>query len=195
MNIGCLFGTFDPPHLGHVCIACWMRDHIPFDRVWFVVTPDNPFKRDQHKSSAQDRTAMVRLAIEGLDNLEVCEEESRLPAPHFTVDSLAHFRKRWPEHRFSLIIGSASLLSFDKWKDAQGILDRHAVIVYPRPGSLAADATAVRDKHPNLRISDAPLMDVSSTAIRSALRTGDPVNNALNPIVLDYALQKRLYTD
>lgn len=195
MNIGCLFGTFDPPHNGHVRIACWMRDHIPFDRVWLVITPDNPFKIDRHKSSAHDRAAMVRLAIEGAERLEVCEEETRLPAPHFTVDSLAHFRKRWPEHRFSLIIGSDNLLTFERWKDPHGILDHHTVIVYPRPGAPNAPIIADGIAHPNLRISDAPLMEVSSTAIRSAIRKGSMVNGDVKPEVRAYALRKRLYAD
>jgi nicotinate-nucleotide adenylyltransferase len=195
MNIGCLFGTFDPPHNGHIMIARWMLQHVPFDQVWLVVTPDNPFKRDKQKSDVRDRVAMTRLAVKGIANLEVSEEEADLPAPHYTVDTLAHFRKRWPEHHFSLIIGDDNLQSFDRWKEPWEILRHHEVFVYPRTLDGPVSAPSDLSSHPNVKITAAPLMTISSTAIRKALHRGEDTDDWLRPEVRDHAMERRLYTD
>jgi nicotinate-nucleotide adenylyltransferase len=193
MNIGCLFGTFDPPHRGHVAIAEWMREHVPFEEVWLAVTPRNPFKLDRALSADHHRAAMVRLAIEGREGLRSCEEELRLPAPNYTVDTLAHFRQRWPDHRFSLIIGSDNLAAFDRWRDPQGILAHHAVVVYPRGAAGHAVSQSQWEHHPGVRITQAPLMDISSTRIRKAVAAEEDTSAWLDPQVRDYIVREGLY--
>ncbi|MBK6829459.1 MAG: nicotinate-nicotinamide nucleotide adenylyltransferase [Flavobacteriales bacterium] len=123
MNIGCLFGTFDPPHKGHVGIAEHMLRSQELDSVWMVVTPQNPFKQDKSLSPDQQRLAMVRLAVKGRPGLEASGFELDLPKPNYTADSLRFMRHRWPDHRFDLIIGSDNLAIFHKWKDAEDILN------------------------------------------------------------------------
>jgi nicotinate-nucleotide adenylyltransferase len=195
MNIGCLFGTFDPPHNGHTAIASWMHAHVPFDAVWLVVTPRNPFKQDRHLSADHHRVAMARLAVAGMEGITVCEEELRLPTPNYTVDTLAHFRQRWTEHRFSLIIGSDNLDQFHRWQDHEGILAHHPVVVYPRPGMRSPHAKNFHKDHPGIRITDAPMMDISSTRIRAAIREGRDAGAWLAPAVFEYALREGLYAN
>lgn len=194
MTIGCLFGTFDPPHRSHLAIARYMLDRAGLDQVWWVITPQNPFKQDQHISADHHRVAMARLAVREEHRLRVCEEELKLPRPSYTADALAHFRERWPADTFLLIIGGDNLASFHRWKDPEGILRHHEVLVYPRPGHEQEAQASPFARHPRVRwMNHAPPMDLSSTAVRRALSKGEPVSGRLADAVLDYIRQEGLY--
>lgn len=196
MTIGCLFGSFDPPHSGHIAIAEHMLRTQGLDQVWLVVTPQNPFKQDRKLSPEQHRLAMARLAVQGHAGLSASGLELDLPRPNYTVDTLAFMRQRWPQHQFSLIIGSDNLASFHTWKDANTILEHHRVLVYPRPGVDEHLAQADLLYHKAITfVPDAPLMDVSSTGIRVRLRNWKPVDGLVAPEVLAYIRQYGLYAD
>lgn len=194
MRIGCLFGTFDPPHLGHVALAQHMLSACELDQVWLVVTPQNPFKTDRQLSPDEHRLAMTRLAVRGVDGLVASGFEIDLPRPSYTVDSLRFMRHRWPDHTFSLIIGSDNLASFHRWKDAEDILEHHELLVYPRDGFQEHLAASAFHGHPGLRIvTEAPMLPLSSTEIRRRIRAWEPVDDLLPPAVLSYIRQHRLY--
>ena len=194
MKIGCLFGSFDPPHLGHVLLAKYMREHQGLDQVWLVVTPQNPFKQDRKLSPEKHRLAMTHLAVQGLEGLSASGLELDMPRPNYTADTLTFMRKRWPQHRFSLIIGSDNLASLHEWKDASLMLEKTPVLVYPRPGLEEHLAQADLLYHPSLTVvPDAPQTPVSSTGIRVRLRNWHPVDGLLDPKVLAYIRQNGLY--
>ncbi len=194
MHVGCLFGTFDPPHRAHVAIAEHMLNELALDNVWLVVTPSNPFKADRRISPETHRLAMVRIALMRHPGLQASGIELDLPRPNYTVDTLRFMRSRWPLDKFDLIIGSDNLATFHTWKDPDEILANHRLLVYPRPGPIANGTSPYRD-HPSVQIVDqAPLMDVSSTAIREALRDWRPVNDLVDPAVLSYIRQHGLYS-
>jgi nicotinate-nucleotide adenylyltransferase len=194
MRIGCLFGTFDPPHVGHVAIAEHMRTAAGLDQVWLVVTPQNPFKQDRTISPDAHRLAMVRLAVQDHEGLAASGFEIDLPRPNYTADSLRFMRHRWPDHQFELIIGSDNLAVLHKWKDHEDILERHKVLVYPREGVKDHLANTIYHGHPGVRmIADAPLLPVSSTRIREAIKNWGPVDELLAPAVLRYIRAHRLY--
>lgn len=138
---------------------------------------------------------MVQAAVSGEYGLKACDEELELPPPNYTVDTLAHFRKRWPEHDLSVIIGSDNLAEFHRWKDPLAILGQHRVLVYPRPGSELHLNQAVHARHPNVHITDPPLLDISSTRIRAAVREGRPIGR-LVPVAVEALIRSsRLYQD
>lgn len=194
MKIGCLFGTFDPPHNGHIALAAYMRTACMLDQVWLVVTPQSPFKQNGRLTPDDHRLAMVRLAVANEPTLVASGMELDLPGPHYTVDTLAFMRARWPGHEFSLIMGSDNLATLHLWKDPDGILNHHQVLVYPRPGSIEALRSTEYGAHPKVRLMvDAPLMDTSSTAIRGDLRAWRPVHDRLAPAVLTYIREQGLY--
>jgi len=194
MRIGCLFGTFDPPHKGHLAIAEHMLKHCGLDQVWLVVTPQNPFKMDRVLSPDQHRLAMVRLAVQGKEGLVASGFEIDLPRPNFTADSLRFMRNRWPDHTFSLIIGSDNLAKLHTWKDPDEIMEHHGLLVYPREGVKEHLASTIYHGHPGLRmISDAPMLDVSSTGIRSDVKAWRQVEDRVSAQVLTYIRQHRLY--
>lgn len=194
MRIGCLFGTFDPPHNGHLAIAEHMLRTAGLDEVWLVVTPLNPFKQGNTISPDAHRLAMVRLAVQDREGLVASGLESGLPKPNYTADSLRFMRRRWPGHRFSLIIGSDNLAVLHKWKDPDEILEHHPVLVYPREGVKEHLAATIYHGHPGIRlVADAPMLPVSSTRIRNEVRAWDPVDGLLPPAVLSYIREHRLY--
>ncbi|MDQ3100387.1 MAG: nicotinate (nicotinamide) nucleotide adenylyltransferase [Bacteroidota bacterium] len=194
MVIGCLFGTFDPPHRAHVAIAAHMRDHRSLDQVWLVVTPANPFKADQMISPENHRLAMVRLALIKQEGLQASGIELDLSRPNYTVDSLKFLRMRWPQDEFQLIIGSDNFATLHTWKGTEDILDNHKVLVYPRPGfGTHLMTTPFRDHGSIDIVADAPLMDVSSTEIRRAIRDWRPVRDLIDESVLSYIRQHQLY--
>lgn len=194
MHIGCLFGTFDPPHAGHVAIAEHMLRTRSLDEVWLVVTPQNPFKVDQQLSPDNHRLAMVRLAVQGQAGLVASGFELDLPRPSYTVQSLRFMRRRWPAHTFELIIGSDNLAVFHKWKDAEEILEHHGLLVYPREGVREHLASSIYQGHPGVRlVADAPLQPYSSTSLRADIKAWKPVDGRLAPAVLSYIRQHQLY--
>lgn len=194
MRIGCLFGTFDPPHNGHMAIAEHMRLACQLDQVWLVVTPQNPFKMDRTLSPDQHRLAMVRLAAQGRDGLVASGFEIDLPKPNYTADSLRFMRRRWPDHTFALIIGSDNLAKFHTWKDPEDILEHHELLVYPRQGVKEHLAATIYHGHPGVKVVvDAPLLPMSSTAVRDDIKHWRPVEDRIAPSVLSYIRQHRLY--
>ena len=196
MKIGCLFGSFDPPHNGHVKLAEYVRKHQQLDQVWLVVTPQNPFKKDRKPSPEKHRLAMTHLAVHGREGLGASGVELDLPQPNYTVDTMAFMRARWPQHEFFLIIGSDNLAGLHHWKDASELLRHTPVLVYPRPGLEEHLAQAELLYHPSVTLlPDAPQMPVSSTGIRVRLRAWKPVDGLLDPAVLAYIRQNGLYAD
>ena len=194
MRIGCLFGTFDPPHAGHLAVADHMLRNQGLDQVWLVVTPLNPFKQGRPISSDAHRVAMVRLAVQGHDGIMASGFEIDLPKPSYTADSLRFMRHRWPDHSFDLIIGSDNLALFHQWKDPEDILEHHRLLVYPRTGMRDHLSASVLAGHPQVRVvADAPLVEVSSTLIRSAIANWLPVDALVDPQVLSYIRQNGLY--
>lgn len=194
MKVGLLFGTFDPPHRAHVAVAEHMLRTQGLDQVWLVVTPLNPFKRHQPISADHHRVAMSRLAIEGRLGIAVCDFELGQPTPSYTVDTLRAMREHWPEHRFVLIIGSDNLASLSRWKDPEGILAHHHLLVYPRPGADLHQAMSAFHEHPRIMaLHGAPVMDTSSTRMREELSAGRIPVGTLAPAVLDYIREHRLY--
>ncbi|MBS1937643.1 MAG: nicotinate (nicotinamide) nucleotide adenylyltransferase [Bacteroidetes bacterium] len=196
MKIGCLFGSFDPPHLGHVQLATYVKAHAALDQVWLVVTPQNPFKQDRKLSPEQHRLAMARLAVQGLEGISASGLELDMPKPNYTADTLAFMRERWPQHEFSLIIGSDNLAVLHRWKDVSAMLTGTRVFVYPRPGMEEHLAQAELLYHPSVTLlPDAPQTPLSSTGIRVRLRNWKPMDGLLDPKVLAYIRQNSLYTD
>lgn len=191
MHIGLFFGSFNPITIGHLIIADHMAISRVFDKVWLVVSPQNPLK--PAKSLAPDfaRFDMVRAAV--LDNplLEAKDTEFSLPKPSFTAVTLAHLRNKLPEARFSLIIGQDNLENFTRWKNYEAILAEHHLYVYPRPGASTPEAFA---DHPHIHLVEAPMLDISATMVRQRVAAGQPIRYLVHPEVEAYIDSRKLYT-
>lgn len=182
LKIGLYFGSFNPVHIGHMAIANYMVEYAGIDQLWFVVSPQNPHKRKENLLNDIDRLEMVHLAVDDDFRFRVSDIEFRLPKPSYTIDTLTHLSEKFPDHHFSLIMGSDNLENLHKWKNADAILENYGIIVYPRPGF---NKESIVD-FPNFTIANAPLMEVSSTYIRDAIKEGKNIRHFLPPKVWGY---------
>lgn len=189
MKIGLLFGSFNPVHIGHLIIANYMANHTELDKVWMVITPQNPFKKYGSLVNTYDRIEMVKLAIEHAQNIEVSDIELKLPQPSYTIDTLTHLKEKYPQHEFVLIMGSDNLVSLPKWKNYKLILRDYPIFVYPRPGYENADLAS----HPSVTITMTPLMELSATFIRNAISNKKNVQFFVPDPVLKFIESKSLY--
>lgn len=187
MKIGCFFGSFNPIHIGHLIIANVMQDQTDLDEIWFVVSPQNPFKKQKTLLHEFDRLKMVELAIADHFYFRACDVEFHMPRPSFTIDTLAVLADKYPQHQFKLIIGGDNLTHFHKWKNHEQILEYFGLYVYPRPGSHQ------EFRHPNVKFVEAPLMDISATFIRESIKNGHSVKYLLPQPVEDYIRDKKLF--
>lgn len=165
MHIGLFFGSFNPIHIGHMVLANYMAEFTDIEKVWFVVSPHNPLKQKKSLLDQNQRLHMVNLAIGDSDFFKSSNIEFGLSQPSYTINTLAHLKEKYPQHTFSLIIGQDNLTSFHKWKNHEEILNQHKLYVYPRPGS----EVSVFDNHSNVILTKAPIVEISSTFIRSSL--------------------------
>lgn len=189
-RIGLFFGSFNPVHVGHLIIAHYMATFTDLNEVWFVVSPQNPFKKKESLGNMYDRLEMVNLAIEHADNLRASTIEFNLPRPSYTVDTLIHLRERYPaDKEFVLIMGSDNLKSFHKWKNHEVILRDYQIYVYPRPGHLGYPL----ESHPSVTVTDTPLMELSSTFVRQAVKDGKSIRYFVPDPVLAFIDSKGLY--
>lgn len=170
MKIGVFGGTFDPIHNGHIKLALSLLERASLDEVWFVVSPQNPFKKDKVITDDAIRLNMVRESLRPYPLLRASDVELSLPKPSYMYHTLETLRSLWPEHRFVLLIGGDNWESFPRWYRYEDILREFSVAVYPRPGCTLPSPTE------GVTIVDVPLMDISSTEIREKVRCGIDVS-------------------
>ena len=167
---GLFFGSFNPIHTGHLIIAQYMTEFTDLDSLWFMVSPQNPFKRRDQLLSGEERLAMVEAAIEDNQSFAVSDLELHLEKPSYTYQTLLALADKFPNHTFTLIMGADNLTSLPRWKNQQFIIDNYEIYVYPRPGEQAAHVA--KQIGANIQMIDAPLIDISSTHIREMIANG-----------------------
>lgn len=182
MKIGLYFGSFNPIHIGHLIIANHLQQYSDLDQVWFVVSPQNPFKEKSTLANDYDRLHLVNLAIEDYPHLKASNIEFSLPKPSYTIDTLTVLKEKYPDYNFSLIMGMDNLTNFHKWKNHEQILKHYSIYVYPRIG---AEPGKWKD-HPKFHFVDAPIMEISSTFIRSAIKEKKNIRPMLPLKVWEY---------
>ena len=194
MKIGLYFGTFNPIHVGHLIIANHMAEHADLDQVWMVVTPHNPLKKKSTLLADHHRLEMVFLATEDFPKIKPSDIEFKLSQPNYTVNTLVHLEEKFPEYRFSLIMGEDNLRSFHKWKNYEAILAHHDIYVYPRIATTADPSeNSIFKKHPKIHMIDAPVVEISSTSIRENIKKGKNVLPLLPSKVWKYIDHNNFY--
>jgi nicotinate-nucleotide adenylyltransferase len=190
-KVGLFFGSFNPIHIGHLVIAEYMVEFTPMDQVWFVVSPQNPLKKKETLLNEKNRISMVRLAIEYDTRFKASSVEFDLPRPSYTVDTLAHLSEKHPKIEFSLILGYDNLATIYKWKNYEVLMRDYMLYVYPRlhqGGTLGTLGT-----HPSVVITEAPIIELSSTFIRNAIKEGKTIKHMVPPQVGDYIREMNFY--
>jgi len=182
MKVGLFFGSFNPIHNGHLAIAQFLKQKEWFDKIWFVISPNNPLKNKNDLLPENHRLNMVKLAIQELPFLQTCEVEFVLPKPSYTIDTLHYLEKQYPTYEFSLILGADNITNFNQWKNYEEILKKYIIYVYPRGNNTLEEIR--EDAH--IVYLDAPLLSVSATKIRDLWQQKKPINDYLPDIVLNY---------
>ena len=189
-KIGLFFGTYNPVHVGHMVIANYMVEFTDMDEVWMVVTPQNPFKQKDSILKDYDRLHLMQLAIGDDPRLKASNIEFDLPQPNYTVDTLVYLREKFPENNFALIMGADNLKHFHKWKNHEVILENHELYVYPRINSNEGGDLKY---HYKVNYIEAPVMKISSSFIRKAIKDGRNVEHFMPSKVSEHVAQTALY--
>jgi nicotinate-nucleotide adenylyltransferase len=178
MKIGLFFGSFNPIHNGHLIIVNHILNETDLEKVWFVISPLNPFKTSESLLNEYDRLHLVQKATEGDVRLKASDIEFTLPKPSYTIHTLAYLKEKYPEHEFSLIMGSDGFQNLDKWKNAELIARDYRIIIYKRPGF-----EIVNTLNATILPLDAPLLDISATYIRKLIIQGKSIKYLVPPAV------------
>ena len=200
MKVGLYFGTYNPIHVGHLIIANHMANYTDLDQVWLVVTPRNPLKQKVSLLADYHRLTLVRGAIEDNLKLRASAVEFDLEKPSYTSKTLAYLQERYPENGFSLIMGEDNLRTFHKWKNYETILKKHSLIVYPRLLTEGEKSESIPPPirpeiydHPNVNMINAPIMKVSASFIRRAIKEKKDVRYLLTEPVFKYIQEMHFY--
>jgi nicotinate-nucleotide adenylyltransferase len=188
-KIGLFFGSFNPIHMGHLIIANIMAQNTDLDKVWLVVSPQNPFKPSKGLLHEFDRYDLVKAAIADNYKLEASDVEFHLPKPSYTIHTLAYLTEKYPNKEFKVVIGEDNLENFTKWKNHEQILNQFGLYVYPRPHVTNSDLK----RHPQVTIVEAPMIDISATYIRSCIKNNKSIRYLVPEAVENMIRMKNFY--
>lgn len=189
-NIGLYFGSFNPIHTGHLLVATHIKEAAKFDEIWFVVSPQNPFKEKNELSAEQHRVNMVKLATENISYFKTETIELQLPQPSYTHRTLAELVTLYPQHQFSIIIGEDNVAKLNEWKEIEWIKKHFYIIVYNRNNN----SETIRNQQSILKYYQLPKIDISSTEIRKRIQDNKPIKYFVPDVVEQYIAFHKLYS-
>ena len=180
MEIAIVGGSFNPPHVGHLMAALYVRACLPVDEVWLMPSFHHPFGKQMQPFEHRVSMCHAMLADQG-PGLIVSQVEKEVPGEGRTVDTLEHLRAQRPETKWRLIIGSDIVNDLPHWK------------AWGRIQKLATVSVLYRAGYPAEGTVGPPLAEVSSTEIRRRLEQHEDVSQLVPRAVLDYARAHRLF--
>lgn len=184
-KIGLFFGSFNPIHIGHMILANYILENSDMDELWFVVSPQNPFKEKKSLLKDHNRLDMVQLAVKNYPKMRASNVEFSLPQPSYTIDTLTYLHEKYPDVSFALIMGEDNLEGLSKWKNSETLIKNHQIIVYPRIfEGEKKDSEYLQ--HENISLVKAPIIELSATEIREMIKLGKNVRPMLPPEVFEY---------
>jgi len=184
-KIGLFFGSFNPIHIGHLILANYILENSDMDELWFVVSPQNPFKDKKSLLTDHNRLDMVQLAVKNYPKMRASNVEFSLPKPSYTIDTLTYLKEKYPNYSFALIMGEDNLDSLSKWKNSEKLMSDYQIIVYPRTfEGEKKDSEYLQ--HENISMVNAPIIELSATEIRNMIKEGKNVRPMLPPEVFEY---------
>lgn len=172
-RVGLFGGSFNPIHNGHIAIGRTMLDALSLNEVWYMVSPENPWKRGADDLAPEEvRYATVKAALMGEGRLMASDYEFHLPKPSYTWNTLQHLERDYPDYQFVLIVGGDNWERFSGWAHAEEIAQRYEIAVFPRLGAELGEPSV---RGGNIHIVNVPLIDITSTRIRQMLKNGEDV--------------------
>lgn len=178
MKIGLYFGSFNPVHIGHLIIANYVAQMSDVDQVWLVLSPQNPHKPSKSLLNEYHRLHLLQLAVQDNPALKASDFEFHLPKPSFTVDTLIYLKEKYPNHQFSIVVGSDSFTNLKNWKNADVLIRDNPFVIYNRPGFPVEDHLGAKTT-----ILDGPLLNISATDVRNLVKAGKSIQYLVpNPV-------------
>jgi nicotinate-nucleotide adenylyltransferase len=190
VKIGLYFGSFNPIHTGHLIIASYIANNTLLEQVWFVISPQNPLKKENSLLNEHHRKHLIDLSIEGEKKLKTSNVEFKLPRPSYTIDTLTYLSEKYPHHQFSIIMGSDSFSNIKRWKNFEVLLKSYPIYIYERPGFKVTG-----DPGSGITLLQAPLLEISSTHIRELLRLRKSIRYLVPDIVKEEIEQQQYYRE
>lgn len=190
MPIGLYFGSFNPIHIGHLIIANHILNTTKVNKIWFIISPQNPFKQSASLLNEFDRLFLVQKAIEQDDRLKAVDIEFALPKPSYTSNTLTYLQEKYPKQEFEIIMGSDSFQNISKWHNAAFIISNYKLIIYERPGF-----EVVNSINANIEVLDAPLLQISATHIRQLVREKKSIRYLVPQVVEEEIIINRYFKD
>lgn len=190
------FGSFNPIHRGHLAIAERILELDLADELWFVVSPQNPFKQSSELAMESQRLDMAKLAIAEVDrckSLKVCDIEFDMPRPSMTIDTIERLRAEHVDKEFSLLVGSDNAMNIGRWKQSQRLLGSTKVFIYPREGFDASKSECADSLE---LLEGVELLDFTATDLRKMIASGASIESILKVIpenVYQYIMEHGLY--
>ena len=194
-GIGLYFGSFNPVHIGHMAIAGYMTEFAGLDQVWFVVSPHNPLKKKETLLADHHRYYMTQLAVGDKDKLKVSDIEFKLTVPSYTIDTLTFLKERYSKNQFCLVMGEDNLYTLHKWKNAEELVRKNPIYIYPRPDSIRPSSLLLDQilKGADIHKVNAPVMEISGTFIREGIKNRKDMSYFLPPAVWKYIKEMHFY--
>lgn len=168
---GLYFGSFNPVHNGHLMLANYLVENSELDNLWFVISPQNPFKAKESLLPDYQRLEIMNRAIEGYSKFAACDIEFNMPKPSYTIDTLTYLKEKYPNRDFYLIMGLDNLERLHYWKNYEQILQNYHIIVFPRNNCNGGPLMG----HERIQLVNTPIIEVSSTFIRESIHNGKDV--------------------
>ena len=187
---GLFFGSFNPIHVGHLIIANHMVEHTDLDEVWFIISPQSPFKMKSSLLADHHRFALVNYAVEDNSKLWASNIEFNMPTPSYTTHTLAFLEEKYPMKDFSLIMGEDNIVNINKWKNYEVIINNYKIYVYPRPNTKESEFHSLENV---IMVNDVPQMEISSSFIRRSIKEGKNVRYLLPHRVFEYVSEMHFY--
>jgi nicotinate-nucleotide adenylyltransferase len=189
MKIGLFFGSFNPVHTGHLIIANYVVQYTALQKIWLVLSPQNPLKKKESLARDYERLHLLNLATDDNPFIKPSSIEFGLSKPSYTIDTLIYLKEKYPNHEFSLIMGGDNLYSLPKWKNAEKIIENYSIYVYKRPTYELGEL----EYHKNVTIVEAPLLSISATTIRKMISEGRSVQYMVPDAVFRYLDGSNIY--
>ena len=180
IKTGIYGGSFNPIHNGHIALARHLLQEAELDEIWFVVSPQNPFKVQQQLLADDKRLLLVRKALAPYPQLVASDFEFSMPRPSYMWHTLQGMSAQWPDRELHLIIGADNWLCFDRWYHADDIRSTYPIIIYPRQGYDIVPSALPQ----GVRLVNTPLYNVSSTEIRADVAAGCDISSKVPSTIL-----------
>ena len=193
-RVGILGGTFDPVHNGHLAIAEHVRGELDLAEVLFVPAPRPWMKEGRIRADAEDRLAMIELAIAGRPGLRASCVDLDRPGPTYSIDTIRDLRRQLdPGTTLWFIVGADTLVETAEWREPERIFRECTVVAVARRGHPRPEQLPTAHLGHDALFVDGPVVDVSATDIRERVARGEPIDGMVPAEVERFIREHGLY--